>query len=92
MTWMYLDEHPDSINDAGFFAPRVGFWIDLPANYHNKAAGLAFVDGHSEIHKWQASVATVPISKTTFGGLTVSSTDADVRWLRDRTQRKPGMY
>jgi len=91
MTWMYLDEHPDSMNDAGFFAPRIGYWIDLPASYHNGAAGVAFVDGHSEIHKWKSSVPTVKITYTTFAGLSVAATDVDVRWLRDRTQRKAGM-
>ncbi|HWQ90123.1 MAG TPA: prepilin-type N-terminal cleavage/methylation domain-containing protein, partial [Clostridia bacterium] len=60
-TWMYLDEHPDSINDAAFFAPRSGSWLDLPANYHNGAGGVAFVDGHAEIHKWLTSVAGVPV-------------------------------
>src|SRR5207247_23051 len=57
-TWVYLDEHPDSINDAGFFNPHVNAWIDQPANYHNAAGGLAFADGHSEIHKWKGSLAS----------------------------------
>ena len=93
MSWMYLDEHPDSINDAGFFAPRIGSWIDLPANYHNGAAGIAFVDGHSEIHRWRASVTRVGISAVnTFPGLSVPANDVDVAWLRERTQRKPGSF
>jgi prepilin-type processing-associated H-X9-DG protein len=25
----------------------------MPASYHNGAAGFAFADGHSEIHKWK---------------------------------------
>jgi prepilin-type processing-associated H-X9-DG protein len=91
MSWMYLDEHPDSINDAGFFAPRIGSWIDLPASYHSGAAGIAFVDGHSEIHKWQSSVHKVPITLNTYSGTAVPPTDLDVRWLRERTQRLPGM-
>jgi prepilin-type N-terminal cleavage/methylation domain-containing protein/prepilin-type processing-associated H-X9-DG protein len=90
MTWMYLDEHPDSINDAGFFAPRTAAWIDLPASYHAGAAGVAFCDGHSEIHKWQSSVQKVPITLTGYGGTGVPAGDLDVRWLRDRTQRLPG--
>jgi len=90
-TWLYLDEHPDSINDAAFFAPRTGFWIDLPASYHNGAGGLAFVDGHAEVHKWQSSVRTVPIGLTTFAGFSVATTDKDYLWLRERTNRKPGM-
>jgi prepilin-type N-terminal cleavage/methylation domain-containing protein/prepilin-type processing-associated H-X9-DG protein len=53
--WVYCDEHPDSINDAGLFNPHQTSWIDQPANYHNGAGGFAFADGHSEVHKWQAS-------------------------------------
>ena len=52
-SWVYVDEHPDSINDAGCFAPNTDLNIvDIPANYHNGACGFALADGHSEIHKW----------------------------------------
>jgi prepilin-type processing-associated H-X9-DG protein len=59
-TWVYADEHPDSINDAGCFTPeleRGNPWIDVQANYHNGAGGFAFADGHSEIRKWKATWA-----------------------------------
>jgi prepilin-type N-terminal cleavage/methylation domain-containing protein/prepilin-type processing-associated H-X9-DG protein len=60
-TFMFIDEHHNSINDGGFGHP--GFdpsrptastarWVDYPAGYHNNAAGLSFADGHSEIKKW----------------------------------------
>lgn len=56
-TWVFLDEHPDSMNDAGFFNPNGPTSIvDLPASYHNSAGGLAFADGHSEIHKWKGAI------------------------------------
>src|SRR5262249_20803602 len=55
-----LDEREDSINDGYFVVNMDGFpdnprnWqlVDYPASYHNRAAGIAFADGHSEIHKW----------------------------------------
>jgi prepilin-type N-terminal cleavage/methylation domain-containing protein/prepilin-type processing-associated H-X9-DG protein len=55
-TWVFCDEHPDSIND-GIQYTSTGSgednqWSDIPASYHNGAAGFAFADGHSEIHKW----------------------------------------
>ena len=56
--FVFLDEHPDSINDGWFvFCTTSGPasrnpWSDLPASYHNRAAGFAFADGHSEIHRW----------------------------------------
>ena len=56
-SWVYVDEHPDSINDAGFFAPAIGYWYDLPGNYHNGASSIAFADGHSEIHSGSRSFA-----------------------------------
>jgi prepilin-type processing-associated H-X9-DG protein len=55
-TWVFSDEHPDSINDGIQFTPTSDGedteWSDLPASYHVGACGYAFADGHSEIHKW----------------------------------------
>jgi prepilin-type processing-associated H-X9-DG protein len=63
MIFIFLDEHPDSIDDGYFLNqetwnkdlygnPLPQQWIDLPASYHNGAASLSFADGHSEFHKW----------------------------------------
>ncbi len=52
----WLDEHPDSINDAIFYE-NAGCvagqekWEDLPASHHNSAGSFSFADGHSEIHR-----------------------------------------
>ncbi len=89
-TWVYLDEHPDSINDAGFFNPRVSSWIDQPASYHNGAAGLAFADGHAEIHKWIGSLAASRAQKvkiTTSVDAPSRTGDPDIRWLSYRGGR-----
>jgi prepilin-type N-terminal cleavage/methylation domain-containing protein/prepilin-type processing-associated H-X9-DG protein len=57
--FIFLDEHPDSINDGYFLNkwPAALYkdreWIDLPASYHNGAASFSFADGHSEAHRWQ---------------------------------------
>jgi len=88
MTWMYLDEHPDSINDAAFFSVRGDRWLDLPASYHGGAGGVAFVDGHAEIHKWQSSANGYPVRIATFPGLDVAKGDRDYEWLRERTNKK----
>jgi len=85
-TWVYLDEHPCSINDAGFFNPYEAQWIDQPASYHNGAAGFSFADGHSEIHKWKESLST-PRAKsvnTTLNGVTaivLRRGDNDIHWM-----------
>ena len=59
--FVFLDEHPDSIND-GYFINR-GYdwvWIDLPASYHNGAACFSFADGHSETHRWSLPSTKAP--------------------------------
>jgi prepilin-type N-terminal cleavage/methylation domain-containing protein/prepilin-type processing-associated H-X9-DG protein len=62
--FVFLDEHPDSIND-GYFIDRpsaTGYneWIDLPASYHNGAACFSFADGHSESHVWRFPLTKPP--------------------------------
>jgi prepilin-type N-terminal cleavage/methylation domain-containing protein/prepilin-type processing-associated H-X9-DG protein len=99
-TWVYLDEHPCSINDAGFFNPSPTAWIDQPASYHNGAAGFAFADGHSEIHKWVASLSTAKAKgvNTSFNGVTADASvtrarDKDLSWMSYRAGRRvPTFY
>jgi prepilin-type processing-associated H-X9-DG protein len=84
-TWVYLDQHPDSINDSAFFAPNSATNLpDLPATYHNLGAGFAMADGHSEMHRW---VGTALKSKWSgvrffsFGSSAFQRGDPDLRWL-----------
>lgn len=89
-TWVYLDEHPDSINDAGFFNPRVNSWIDQPASYHNGAMGVSFADGHSEVHKWIGSLKTPRSQKIKFSNSVdapAQAGDPDIRWMSYRGGR-----
>jgi prepilin-type processing-associated H-X9-DG protein len=96
-TWVYVDEHPDSINDAGFFPPDNAVNIpDAPATYHNGAAGFAFADGHSEIHKWRGTVMNKPraqrglmgVSYTAENNFGTPKGDPDIYWLSFASPRK----
>lgn len=87
MTFVFLDEREDGIND-GWFAtnPDVRYnIIDYPASYHNGAGGLSFADGHSEIHKWR-DARTTPVLRT--GQLlplnATLTGDVDVDWMQQR--------
>ncbi|MHB8520129.1 MAG: type II secretion system protein [Limisphaerales bacterium] len=53
--FVFLDEHPDSIDDGYFlvFVDQKYAWGNLPANYHNGACGFSFADGHAEIKSWK---------------------------------------
>jgi hypothetical protein len=82
--WVIIDENPNSINDGWFVVEAQGRdWVDYPATYHNKAGGLSFADGHSEIRKWR--------DKTLLGypklSLLVDRTSDDYDWLQQRTTR-----
>lgn len=87
-TWVFLDEHPDSINDAGFFNPHPTQVIDIPATYHNGACGFAMADGHGEIHKWVGCM-TAPRAKWISmvdgqyinGAISGKVGDPDIHWL-----------
>lgn len=59
--FVFLDEHPDSIND-GYFLNRAAYreWIDLPASYHDGAAAFSFADGHSRLQKWNDESTLAP--------------------------------
>jgi len=92
-TWVFLDEHPSSINDAGFFNPGRSAWIDQPASYHNGAGGFSFADGHSETHKWVASLATpqakrVDLTQNIVTATTVFANDKDISWMSYHGGRK----
>jgi len=59
--FVFLDEHPDSIND-GYFLNKAYYreWMDLPASYHNGAATFSFADGHSLMRRWQYAKTKKP--------------------------------
>ena len=65
-TYVFVDEHPDSMNDPGLFNPHQTSWIDQPASYHNGSACFAFADGHSEMHKWVSSLAQARAQRVKF--------------------------
>jgi prepilin-type N-terminal cleavage/methylation domain-containing protein/prepilin-type processing-associated H-X9-DG protein len=89
-TFVFLDEHPDTIND-GFFMNRLSDapkWGNLPASYHSGAAALSFADGHLELHRWQVTGTNGTVRPPVRGGAggvfaAVPTTDWD--WLKDRS-------
>ena len=84
--FVFLDEHPDTIND-GFFMNRLEeyTWGNLPASYHNGATSLSFADGHSETHRWKIADTIRPARKGGVGGTFPAQPPADYDWLRDHT-------
>jgi prepilin-type processing-associated H-X9-DG protein len=88
MTWVLLDECPDSIND-GYFTMHMtdNNWDDVPASTHNGAGGFSFVDGHAEIKKWLDGNTKLPVQKVqpcpVYTQRLISTRDH--KWMQDRT-------
>ncbi len=83
--FVFLDEHPDTIND-GFFMNRWDDfqWGNLPASYHNGAVTLSFADGHVEGHRWVVPDTVRPPVPGGAGGGFAASPPADFEWMRER--------
>ena len=65
--WVFVDEHPDSINDGwNIMNPDSdASWVDLPASYHNGGCGYSFADNHAEIKTWKDKVPkSVPVRQS----------------------------
>jgi prepilin-type N-terminal cleavage/methylation domain-containing protein/prepilin-type processing-associated H-X9-DG protein len=94
--WVFMDEAPDSINDASMYnnpdstgaltgTANGGNWIDFPSSLHNGSGSLSFADGHAEIHKWK-NPATLATSRVVYGSIsTGKNAPDDVQWLGSRT-------
>lgn len=93
-TWVFVDEHPDSMND-GFFcvnmnpAPNLGSAVlpDGPASYHNGACGFAFADGHSEIKKWRDKRTMPPVKRGPYPQPNHAN-NKDIEWLWSKTTQR----
>jgi prepilin-type processing-associated H-X9-DG protein len=85
MMWVTVDENPNTINDGSFRVPiAAATWVDFPAIYHNKAGGLSFADGHSEIRKWRDGAILAPKAIGDYSQRP-AQISTDIRWVQQRT-------
>jgi len=91
--FVFLDEHPDSINDGYYCsdgAPggTTDHWQDLPASFHGAACGFSFADGHSEIKKWKCSSTLVRVMRRSVHDQqerkVTKGEKADINWVNER--------
>jgi len=86
-TWVFGEEHPDSVNDDAmavqFAEPNAttARIIDFPASYHGGACGFSFADGHAEIHKWRGNTIKPPVRGVPMSlNVTAGDSADDVKW------------
>ena len=87
--WVFVDEHPDRINDGWLITPVTSrdSWNDLPASYHNGACGFGFADGHAEIKKWLEKSTVVPVKQVEYSGFPAPHS-RDIQWVIERTSAR----
>jgi prepilin-type N-terminal cleavage/methylation domain-containing protein/prepilin-type processing-associated H-X9-DG protein len=101
--WVVMDEHPNSNDDATFFVNPADangqgtMFTEIPGSMHANAGGIAFADGHAEIHVWRGSVTTQPFdpNRTKYlgslnGGVVTgdAASQNDLTWLAQHTPAK----
>jgi prepilin-type N-terminal cleavage/methylation domain-containing protein/prepilin-type processing-associated H-X9-DG protein len=89
-SWLFTDEHPDSIDDGALYTDPIypdatePTFIELPGSNHGGSSGISFADGHSELHKMHSGFIA-----PTYTGYTAHniSDSADLSWFAQRTPR-----
>jgi prepilin-type N-terminal cleavage/methylation domain-containing protein len=94
MSWVFVDEDPDSINDAVLYEDPTypltqGEFADIPASYHGHACGFGFADGHSEIHKWFNSQKWIMPCSYVAGPYDRPNSPQDYTWIAQHTPGYP---
>jgi prepilin-type N-terminal cleavage/methylation domain-containing protein/prepilin-type processing-associated H-X9-DG protein len=86
VTFLFLDEHEDSINDGYFFVGNKEGedfgWASVPATHHNRGTHLVFADGHAERHRWTDKRTLLPITRNLLYGV-MQPKNPDVQWIFD---------
>jgi len=100
-SWVFTDEHPDSIDDGILYIPTgfvtgAGKFIELPSSLHDGADGISFADGHAEVHKWKdhrTAAGGVQYSGTSGTGrliMCINPPNPDLAWFAQHTPVRVG--
>ncbi len=85
-TFLFIEEHEDSINDGffllGILGTREGGWNEVPASRHRKGVVFSFADGHSEHHRWKDKRTAIPIKRERIGAI-AQANSPDIFWVWD---------
>ncbi len=90
-TFTFIEEDARSLNDGGFacMGPTGGqtySMIDWPATIHGMAGGVAFADGHVEMHRWLDSRTRLPSDRDAW--TSTQTGNPDLEWLANHASAK----
>jgi len=93
-TFAFGEIHPKSICRPffGVHMESSSGVYHVPGNYHGKVSNFAFIDGHSEAHRWMDSRFNNPTYTGDYhdahGGVPGTTSRNDTAWLRERTTQR----
>jgi prepilin-type N-terminal cleavage/methylation domain-containing protein/prepilin-type processing-associated H-X9-DG protein len=91
-TWVFIDEHPLSLDDGIFLIARVPanffYWSSYRGDQHNNGANLSFADGHLERYRWRCC-RDFPNYTWTWIPAIDANDRADLNRLHDGLPRSP---
>ena len=91
-SWLFTDEHPDSIDDAILYSNPgstngIGQFTELPSSDHGGACGMAYADGHAEVHKLKDSRTVVGVNYGKVQRVQMNTFNQDLAYIAARTPR-----
>ena len=93
--WCLVDVQEDSVANSVFTnvsrnSGRNNIWGSIPSVNHNFGAGLSFMDGHVERHKWLEASTRFPVKRIVIRfGNPLPGPSRDVRWLTEHATALP---
>lgn len=90
-TFVFLDEHEDSIRSGSFgvnMERTDGYWVNMPGSRHRGACTFSFTDGRAEIKKWRDARTVAPMKHQIDSYERQSPGNQDVLWVQQRTTAK----
>ena len=91
LTWVFLDECPDSINDNTFsvtMTSTTATWTDVPASTHGGSGDFSYADGHAELKRWLDGNTQAPVEKVNPCPDNSKYSPNDIIWMQQRTSSK----
>lgn len=82
--FVFLDTHENAIWDSTFGILALGsywqdYWLDVPADRHQRGSTISFADGHAERLKWRAPKGNLRVGQHTY----CNDDLADLRTLQE---------
>lgn len=91
---IFLEEHPDSINDPSFFSPSANVFTDHPSTLHDVGMNMGMADGSVARLAWTGTMAQEDAQRIKFNNLPPAPrfNDPDLKRVRYHIPRLNANY